>query len=127
MVPTGVLKYFFSIYNAITETVGLIEKSKHLPLVRSPATLVSSQYTAHLQCARICLILLRSALLVSKLLLLDNIRVESVAVLRNGILVVIINRDPDGRRARGLIGRVVELGHVRVLQCLLNGREARKE
>ena len=51
---------------------------------------------------------------------LVDIRIELVAVLFDGELLVVIDWDVDFLSANGLFLRVVELSYVRVLQCLFS-------
>ena len=53
---------------------------------------------------------------------LVDIGVELVAVLFNGKLLVVVNRNENLLRAIGLVIRVMELCHVRMLQGLLSSQ-----
>ena len=58
--------------------------------------------------------------LLSELLLaFVDISIELVAVLSDGELLIVVNRDVDLLAAHWLVLRVVELGHIRVSQGLL--------
>ena len=69
----------------------------------------------------ICL-MLRQNLLPHLLLAFVDIRIELVAILLDGELLIIINGNEDLLGAYRLLFRVVELGHIRMLQGLL-GRQ----
>ena len=70
----------------------------------------------------VCLMLSQN-LLPHLLLALVDVRVKLIAVLLVGELLIIIDWNEDLLSAYWLLLRVVELGYVRVLQCLL-GRQA---
>ena len=63
--------------------------------------------------------MLRQDLLTHLFASLVDVGVELVAILLNGKLLVVINRNENLLRAVRLVIRVVELSHVRVLQGLL--------
>jgi len=54
------------------------------------------------------------------LLLLNYVIIQLVAVLRDRILVVVIDGDANDAVAHGLIGRVMELRHEDVGECLVS-------
>lgn len=66
--------------------------------------------------------MLRQDLLTHLFASLVDVRVEFVAILLDGKLLVVVNRNENLLRAVRLVVRVVELSHVRVLQGLLSGQ-----